>query len=89
MAGGGIAGAILSLRQNRALLHKRKLKGKEDVFGKTNATKLRLKQSTPQDMKIIRKKIAEYKRQQRKSTIIAILVALAILYFIYVLIIYS
>jgi|GEM_PF-5410593 len=83
MAGGGIAGAIVALKNNRALLKKRKLKSKEDVFGKGGETKLNLKESTEQDMKRIRKKIKAYKRQERMVWIVTICVTAMLLYGLY------
>lgn len=83
MAGGGIGAAIQSLKQNRALLKKRKLKDKSDVYGKPNKTKLDLKQSTDQDMKIIRKKIEGYKSEERMTWIISIIILLGIIYGLY------
>lgn len=80
MAGGGIAGAIVALKNNRAMLRKRKLKGKEDVYGQGGETKLNLKKSTDQDMKIIRKKIKEYKRQERMVWAVAICVTAMVIY---------
>lgn len=74
MAGGGIAGAILTLKQNRGLLHKRKLKSKGDVYGKEGLTKLNLKKSTPQDMRLIKEKIKGYKRRERQMTAIPFLI---------------
>ncbi len=85
MAGGGISGAITSLKNNRNLLKKRKLRQKEDVYGIEGVTKLNLKESTDQDMKIIRKKIKEYKREERRVQVLSILVTISILYAAYVL----
>lgn len=80
MAGGGIAGAIVALKNNRAMLRKRKLKGKNDVYGQEGMTKLNLKKSTDQDMKIIRKKIKEYKRQERMVWAVTICVTAMVIY---------
>lgn len=85
MAGGGISGAITSLKNNRNLLKKRKLRQKEDVYGIEGVTKLNLKESTDQDMKMIRKKIKEYKREERRILLLSILATLSILYAVYVL----
>ncbi len=84
MAGGGIAGAITSLKNNRNLLKKRNRKNKGDVYGREGVTKLNLKQSTEQDMRIIRKKIAEHKRQERRIWVVTIILTLLILYGVYV-----
>ncbi|NHF60475.1 hypothetical protein FK220_014060 [Flavobacteriaceae bacterium TP-CH-4] len=62
MAGGGIAGAITSLKNNRDLQKRGKLKEKGEVYGQAGIRKLHLKESTEQDMLNIQKKIAEYKR---------------------------
>lgn len=83
MAGGGIAGAIVALKNNRAMLRKRKLKEKGDVYGQGGETKLNLKESTDQDMKRIRKKIKHHKRQERKLWIISIGLAAFLLYSIF------
>ncbi len=84
MAGGGIAAAITTLKNNRALLKKRKLKGTKDVYGQEGVTKLNLKVSTDQDMKRIRMKIKEYKRQERQAWIITICVTAVAVYGLYV-----
>lgn len=80
MAGGGIAGAITSLKNNRNLLKKRKLRDKGAVFGQEGVTKLNLKASTDQDMKRIRQKIKDYKREARTVWFLAISVTAFILY---------
>lgn len=83
MAGGGIAGAIVALKNNRAMLRKRKLKEKADVYGQGGETKLNLKESTEQDMKRIREKIKHDKRQERKLWAISIGLAAFLLYSIF------
>jgi hypothetical protein len=80
MAGGGIAGAITSLKNNRNLLKKRKLRDKGDVYGQEGVTKLNLKESTDQDMRRIRQKIKDYKREVRTTWFITICVTAFILY---------
>ncbi|MEO9893682.1 hypothetical protein [Aurantibacter sp.] len=80
MAGGGIAAAIVALKNNRSLLSKRKLKSKGDVYGIESKTKLNLKVSTEQDMKRIRKKIKTYKRQERLNWTIAICITFFFFY---------
>lgn len=82
--GGGIAGAIQSLKQNKALLNKRKKKDFIDVYGQGGVTKLNLKESTEQDMKIIRKKIEGYKREERMIWLVSICVTATIIYGLYV-----
>lgn len=81
--GGGIAGAIQSLKQNKALLNKRKKKDFKDVYGQGGFTKLNLKESTEQDMKIIRKKIKEYKREERNIWAVSICATAIIIYGFY------
>lgn len=80
MGAGGIAGAIVSLKNNRAQLRKRKRKDKGEVYGKGEATPLNLKQSTDQDMKRIRKKIEDYKRQERRLWIFSIMATAFLIY---------
>jgi len=87
MAGGGIGAAILSLKNNRSLLKKRKLKDKSDVYGNSNETIIDLKQSTNQDMKIIRKKIKAYKSEERRKWFLSIFITLIVFYLLYVIII--
>lgn len=77
---GSMATAINTLRQNRALLKKRKLRTKADVYGKKGLTKLDLKQSTAHDMKIIRQKIRGYQRENRAILFVS-LVAVLFLFF--------
>lgn len=81
---GAIAAAITTLRNNRALLKKRKLKSKGDVYGLEGVTKLDLKESTEQDMKIIRNKIKEYKRHERAIWLVSICVTAIIIYGLFV-----
>ncbi|WP_299533937.1 hypothetical protein [Ulvibacterium sp.] len=83
MAGGGIAGANTSLKNNRKLLKRRKLREKGDVYGQEGVTKLNLKESTDQDMKRIQKRIKEYKREARTIWFIAICVTAFIVYSIW------
>lgn len=80
MAGGGIAGSIVALKNNRALLRKRKLKDKGDVYGQPGETLLNLKESTDQDMKRIRKKIKAYQREERKRWYLAIALTALLIY---------
>ena len=68
---GSMSHALHTLRQNRALLKKRKVKTKGDVYGNTKKTKITLKKSTPHDMKIIRQKIKGYKREDRAVLLIS------------------
>jgi len=66
------------------MLRKRKRKGKEDVYGQSGVTKLNLKESTEQDMKRIRKKIKQYKREEQMAWLITVCVTGVIVYFLYV-----
>lgn len=84
MAGGGIGAAILSLKQNRVLVKKRKLKDKTDVYGKPDITILDLKESTLQDMKIIRKKIKLYKREERQNWWLAFFLTFGLFCLLYI-----
>ncbi|MEO1011050.1 MAG: hypothetical protein AAFX53_07055 [Bacteroidota bacterium] len=80
---GVIGGANTSLKNNRKLVKKRKLRDKGDVYGKEGITKLGLKESTDQDMKRIRQKIKDYKRERRTILIIALGITAFILYSIW------
>ena len=56
MGGGSIAGAVQSLKMNRALIKKRKIRTLSDVLNQKSKTILNVKKTTPRDMQIIRKK---------------------------------
>ncbi|WP_394747835.1 hypothetical protein [Spongiimicrobium salis] len=80
MGGGSIAGAIQSLKMNRALINKRKIRTKSDVIGQTSKTQLDVKETTPRDMKNIRKKIKKYKQKERRITAISWVITVIIIY---------
>lgn len=79
---GSMMHAIKSLKQNRALMKKRKRRKREDYIS-TERTELNLKRSTPQDMEINRKKIAVQKKKNLRATLYAIAVTILLLALFY------
>lgn len=77
---GSMASAIITLRQNRAMLKRRKIRTKSDVYGNKSVTKLKLKQSSPQDIIRIRKKMKALKRKNPAIWFVSFVVFLVILY---------
>jgi len=84
MGGGSIAGAVQSLKMNRALIKKRKIRTLSDVLDQKSKTILNVKKTTPRDMKIIREKIKGYKQKERIITGVALIFTGLILYLSYV-----
>lgn len=74
---GSIASAISSLKQNRALLKKRKLRNRQDFITKER-THLNLKESTPIDMRRIRVKIALRKKKSKMISLLALLLTIVL-----------
>ncbi|UII79731.1 hypothetical protein [Flagellimonas sp. CMM7] len=74
---GSMASAISSLKQNRALLKKRKLRNREDFITKER-TQLNLKKSTPFDMRRIREKIAIRKKKHKMISLLALLLTIVL-----------
>jgi len=77
---GSMASAIITLRQNRAMLKRRKIRTKSDVYGKKSVTKLKLKQSSPQDIIRIRKKMKALNRKNPAIWFFSFVIFLVILY---------
>ncbi|MEY8779675.1 hypothetical protein AB9K32_04570 [Allomuricauda sp. XS_ASV26] len=54
---GSMMHAIKSMKLNRSMLKKRKLKSKDNIYGTKNVTELYFKKSTQRDIARIRKKM--------------------------------
>lgn len=78
-----IPGALQSLKRDRALLTKRKIRKRADVLDLGANTYLNLKESTSEDMERIRKKIQSQKRKERFITRISIILTIIISYFLF------
>ena len=64
--------AIKSLKQNRSLLKKRKLKSKDDLYGINRVTKLVFKRTSPLDLDKVR---AIIKKERKRIFIINLIAA--------------
>ncbi|GLU45064.1 hypothetical protein [Allomuricauda sp. NBRC 101325] len=73
---GGMLHAIKSLKANRELLKKRKLKSKDDIYGKQSVTKLHFKKSTRRDILRIQKKMFIQRQREKRQTALAVVVTL-------------
>jgi hypothetical protein len=72
---GSMASAILSLKQNRALLKKRKIKDiKQLLYENSGKTQLEFKQVTSEELEVIKTKIREDAKSRIKKEIIVSLV---------------
>ena len=77
--------AIKSLKENRALLKRRRLKSKEDIYGTGSVTELEFKKATPAEMAKVKLTIIREKKKNRRINSIAavttaVIVILIILY---------
>ncbi|WP_411029630.1 hypothetical protein [Spongiimicrobium sp. 3-5] len=85
---GSMASAILSLKQNRALLRKRSFKEVRDLYLQgSEKTKIDFKKVSPEELALIKQRI---RRQHRKSvkqdiiiTLVSIALSLGLIYFIF------
>ncbi|WP_136465290.1 hypothetical protein [Flagellimonas onchidii] len=84
MGGGGhILHMVRSFKANRDLLKKRRRKSKEDVYGMEARTELSFKKSTPEDIMVVRKKIAHQKRKNSLAGLMAILIMIIFAFITY------
>lgn len=79
---GSMMHAIKSLKQNRALVKKRKRRNREDYISSAR-TELNLKKSTAQDMMVIRQKIAVQKKKNLRATVYAVVATVLLLVLLY------
>lgn len=80
MGGGGhMLHAIKSLQANRALRKKRKRASKESFLGKESTTKLHFKEATPHAMLHVKKLVKNNAKQERISTLAAVITTILIL----------
>jgi len=80
---GSMMHAIKSLKANRSMLKKRRLKSKDDVYGKKSVTKLHFKKSTPRDLARIRKMMFIQKEKEKRTMFYAIVVTFLLLFILY------
>jgi len=76
---GSMMHAIKSLKENRALLKRRKLRSKDDIFGVSSTTKLEFKKTRPEDMAKIRLRIEKEKKKIRRINLFAAITTFAII----------
>lgn len=82
---GSMMHAIKSLKANRELLKRRKLKSKDDVYGKKSVTKLHFKKSTRWDVIRVRKQMFIQKEKEKRRTMLAIVLTLLVIFLGYLL----
>lgn len=82
---GSMMHAVNSLKENRKLLKKRKIKSVDDVFGKKNSTLLSFKKSSPKDILRVQKDMQLQKQRNIKIQIISFLIMVLIILGIYLL----
>ncbi|WP_318308325.1 hypothetical protein [Flagellimonas crocea] len=82
---GSMMHAMKSLRANREMLKKRRLKSRDDVYGKENITKLNFKKSTRRDIVRIRKKMFIQKEKEKKQMFYAIIATILFFFMLYLL----
>lgn len=81
MSGAGhMLHAIKSLNANRKLLKKRTIRHKSDFNRKIDTDKPIFKKSTPEQMRVIRKKIKNYKKKDRHINILVFFLILLLLF---------
>ncbi len=76
---GSMMHAIKSFKYNRSLLKKRKLKSKEDVYGKSSGIKLHFKKATSKDIERARKVALESQKKHRTILLVSTLITIAFL----------
>jgi hypothetical protein len=75
---GSMLHAIKTLKQNRALLKKRRSKNANDLIG-DGQTKVEFKTVSPEEMAIIKESIrAEARKKRKKDIILAVVVLVAL-----------
>jgi nickel-dependent lactate racemase len=82
---GSMMHAIKSLKANRELLKRRKLKSKDDVYGKKSVTKLHFKKSSRWDVIRVRKQMFIQKEKEKRRTILAVFLTLLVIFLGYLL----
>ncbi len=82
---GSMMHAIKSLKENRSLLKKRKLKSKDDVYGRKSITKLHFKKSTPRDINRIKKMMFIQQEKEKRGMLYAAIVTVLLIFVFYLL----
>lgn len=82
---GSMMHAIKSLKANRTMLKKRKLRSVDDVYGKKGVTKLHFKKSTPRDIARIRKMMFIQKEKEKRIMFYAIITTILLFFIVYLL----
>lgn len=82
---GSMMHAIKSLKANRTMLKKRKLRSVDDVYGKKSVTKLHFKKSTPRDIARIRKMMFIQKEKEKRIMFYAIITTILLFFIVYLL----
>lgn len=87
---GTIASAIQSLKENRALLKRRKLKNIRDlVFATSGKTELEFKEISPKEMELIKSKIRKDAKRAAKVEAVIYFVSITITLSFFYWLIYS
>ncbi|MEO2052316.1 MAG: hypothetical protein ABGX00_11185 [Allomuricauda sp.] len=82
---GSMMHAIKSLKENRALLKRRRLKSKDDVYGKESVTQLHFKKATKKDLLRIRKQMFIQREKEIRRTWLAVLLTIIAFLVLYLL----
>ena len=82
---GSMMHAIKSMKLNRSMLKKRKLKSKDDVYGTKNVTELYFKKSTQRDIARIRKMMFIQKEKEKRIMFYAIITTILLFFIVYLL----
>jgi hypothetical protein len=82
---GSMMHAIKSLKENRALLKRRRLKSKDDVYGKESVTQLQFKKATKKDLLRIRKQMFIQREKEIRRTWLAVLLTIIAFLVLYLL----
>lgn len=82
--GFGFHGKIAD-KLNKALLKKRELKSKDDVYGSKNITKLHFKKSTPRDINRIKKMMFIQREKEKRGMLYAAIATILLSFTLYLL----
>ena len=79
--------AIKSLKANRNMLKKRKLKSKNDVYGTKSVTELNFKKASRRDIVRIRKKMFIQREKEKRAMFYAVLATVVLFFILFMLLI--
>ncbi|MFN3137376.1 MAG: hypothetical protein ACE37L_06790 [Allomuricauda sp.] len=84
---GSMMHAIKSLKANRNMLKKRKLKSKSDVYGTKSVTELHFKKASRRDIVRIRKKMFIQREKEKRAMFYAVLATVVLFFILFMLLI--